>query len=63
MSKLPQLVIEPFLLEPLLKWKFIKSMTNKAYKKNIPKFEKLLLREQRKSISAYKEIADIIINW
>ena len=33
MSKVPKLIIDPILFEPLPKGKIIKSMTNKAYQK------------------------------
>lgn len=63
MSKIPQLVIEPYLLEPLPKENIIKSMTNKSYRDNILNVRRVIVQKQKEYERAYQRIKDIPINW
>ena len=62
MSKIPQLVIEPYLLEPLPKENIIKSMTNKSYRDNILNVRRVIVQKQKEYERAYQRIKDIPIN-
>lgn len=61
MNKVSQLILEPELFEPI-KGKTIKSMTNKAYKKNVPCVQEIIVKQQHKNEKVYNKIKDKLIN-
>ena len=62
MNKIPKLVLEQYLLEPLPKAKPIESMVNKEYIDNIPTIRKIIAEENKRNERAYEKIKDLIIN-
>lgn len=62
MNKIPKLVLEEYLLEPLPKVETIESMVNKEYIDNMPTVRKIIAEENKQNERAYEKIKDLIIN-